>query len=304
MRRRGFTLVEVLVGLVLLGLVSAVLFQVIVGSQRVSRAQTARSEVQGSARAGALMLPGDFREIGFSNGPYSAANLSDIIAMSANSIQVRAQRGFGFTCGTLGGSLVVTVRTGPSTDPRVWQGLRQPAVGDRVLVFYDGANVNSATDDGWLPATVTGTAASSSACSSPSGSGLFLTLSPIGGTFTNYSWIRDGSPVRLYEEVQYSLYQESGRTWLGAQVTSQAGSSVQPVLGPLDGTSGLQFRYFDANGNQISDYSQVANVRSIEVQVNGASSQAVQRGGGFGSAVAQDTVRFTTRVALRNYMSY
>src|SRR5207247_11402494 len=82
--RRGFTMVELLVALVLLGIVSAALYRVLVNNQRLYMAQTQRIDLSQNIRAAGSILPAEFRELDASEG--------DITAMSATSITIRAMR--------------------------------------------------------------------------------------------------------------------------------------------------------------------------------------------------------------------
>jgi prepilin-type N-terminal cleavage/methylation domain-containing protein len=82
--RRGFTMVELLVALVLLGIVSAALYRVLVNNQRLYQAQTARIDLSQNIRAAGSILPAEFRQLDASEG--------DIGAMSATSISIRAMR--------------------------------------------------------------------------------------------------------------------------------------------------------------------------------------------------------------------
>src|SRR5204862_6148668 len=90
MSRRGFTMVELLLALVLLGLVSAALYRVLVNNQRLYLAQTQRIDLSQNIRAASNILPAEFRELDATDG--------DIIAMSATSISIRAMRWLSFVC--------------------------------------------------------------------------------------------------------------------------------------------------------------------------------------------------------------
>src|SRR2546427_13180838 len=88
--RRGFTMVELLVALVLLGLVSAALYRVLVNNQRLYMAQTQRIDLSQNIRAAGNIMPAEFRELDASDG--------DITAMPATSISIHAMRWTGFAC--------------------------------------------------------------------------------------------------------------------------------------------------------------------------------------------------------------
>src|SRR6266540_6789910 len=149
--RRGFTMVELLIALVLLGLVSAALYRVLANNQRLYMAQTQRIDLSQNIRAAGSILPSEFRELDASEG--------DITAMSATSISLRAMRWLGFACNTplLGGALgavSVIVRGGAPGQP-LFFGARAPDNSkDGVLIYYDG-DKNSRLDDFWATATIT-----------------------------------------------------------------------------------------------------------------------------------------------------
>src|SRR5437870_6978067 len=82
--RRGYTLIELLIALVLLGMVSGAIYKVLVNNQRLYLAQTQQIDLQQNMRAAAAILPAEFRELDAADG--------DIRAMSATSITIRAMR--------------------------------------------------------------------------------------------------------------------------------------------------------------------------------------------------------------------
>src|SRR5437764_6695799 len=108
--RRGFTLIELMIALVLLGIVSTAVYKVLVNNQRLYLAQTQQIDLQQNMLAAAAILPAEFRELDAADG--------DIRAMSATSIRIRAMRLLGWACLTppLGGGigqLTLTVRQTP-----------------------------------------------------------------------------------------------------------------------------------------------------------------------------------------------
>ena len=96
------------------------------------------------------------------------------------------------------------------------------------------------------------------------------------------------------------LYASGGQYWLGMQKVS-AGGVMEPMLGPLQQTTGVQFKYLDATGTAVTTPSaaQLAATKSIVVTINGVSSQTVSKGGGnTDQGYLYD--QLTTQVALRN----
>src|SRR5213596_3260781 len=129
--RRGFTLIELVVALVILGIVSGAIYKVLVTNQQTYTAQTQGIDLQQNLRAGAALLPAEFRELN------AAGELSpgtgDIGAMTA-SLRIRAMRQLGFLCVTPalggGGQIKLWVRQTP-----IFGSKQTYADGDSVLVF-------------------------------------------------------------------------------------------------------------------------------------------------------------------------
>src|SRR3989454_7180371 len=118
LRRRGFTLIELMVALVLLAIVAGGIYQVLVTNQQTHLAQTQRIDLQQNLRAGVTILPADFRELDPADG--------DILLMTATEIELRAMRQLSFLCtppvlgGGLGTTVTMTVRATPFYGPRVF----------------------------------------------------------------------------------------------------------------------------------------------------------------------------------------
>src|SRR4051812_13090020 len=142
---RGFTLPELLVALVLLGLIGGVLSSLMLRHERLAAEETARASLQANLRAGMTLLSTDLHETtGTSAG-------GDFIQLASDSVTYRAMRGLGFACGLSGTR--VEVRSNP------YFGLRQPQpLRDSLLLFVDG-DPTLALDDRWVPLPILGVAA-------------------------------------------------------------------------------------------------------------------------------------------------
>src|SRR5712691_3931233 len=248
--RRGFTMIELLVALVLMGLVSAALYRVLVNNQRLYMAQTQRIDLSQNIRAASTILPSEFRELDAFEG--------DITAMSATSISIRAMRWLGFACNT-------------------------PGLGG-VLIYYDG-NVNSRLDDFWATATITASPNGQNCDDGSNGQRLLLNINLLGLGANVAGAIPLGAPLRGFERVVYSLYNPPGDTswYVGFQ---PAGQAMQPLIGPVL-TNGLTFQYFDANGNVTAVRNQVAR---IDITVRARTTGAVRAGGQAAAATIVDSI--------------
>jgi prepilin-type N-terminal cleavage/methylation domain-containing protein len=279
-RRRGFTLIEIMLALTLMLIVSGAIYRLIVSSQRISRNQTERMGLQSNVRIGSLAVLSDLREINTVTAGSLAEN--DILAMAANSITYRGGRGTGFIC-------VAPTATQVRLARNTFFGYRDPIPGrDSLYVFIDG-DPNTEADDAWLSAPITGVS-TAVACPGVLGDGITLTT-PNTAALVG---LPTGTPVRIFEVMELKLHQQDGRSWLGARSVS-ADEPVRPVLGPLVDGNGFSLIYLNAAGAPTADRTQV---RSIQVTLRGISDGGVTSGiEGAPTRVQEDLI---SQIALRN----
>jgi len=306
LNRRGLTLVELLVALVLLSIVSAALYRVLVSNQRIYDAQTQRIDMQQNIRAAAQILPSDLRELDASEG--------DISAASATSITFRAMRWMGIMCAAPNTGPLATFET-PTLIFTVMNqklmGERTPAMGDSVLIRYEG-DEGTSQDDGWVRGVITLMVAQNCPAGLPynSAAGLQITATssmlqvaapPQLATPNRTNSIYQGAPVRGFITQIYSLYQPAGDTSWYVGLTRGA-TAIQPVVGPVI-ANGLRFTFLNDTNNVVLNPAGLATDRyrigsvlfTLKARtarpVRGATTTA-------GSANVVDSV--TVRVALRN----
>lgn len=284
--RRGFTLVELLVALVLLGLVSVSIYRVLVNNQRIYQAQTQRIDLQQNIRAAVTLLPAELRELDASDG--------DIVAMAPTSLTVRASRQLGFICSLpviaapLGGvaPVTMTIRTDPFYNVRDFN-----IATDSIFAYYEGDPATT-IDDGWVRGNIRAIANANCLDGTPGRSmitTLFFGVNQIGQT----GRIPTGAPVRGYETATYSVYQAGDNRWyLGFQ--SASGGTRQPLIGPLLDANGVTFDYFDVNGAVTAVPAQVSQIR---VTLRAQTAAPIRTANGPQRFVTDSVV---TRVSLRN----
>jgi len=281
LNRKGFTLVELLVALVLLSIVSAAIYKVLVSNDRVYSAQTQRMELSQNIRAAATILPADFRTLD--------ATDSDITTMSATSISIRAIRQLAIICDTpsLGGLLTgvtLHVRQNPIYGPRMFN-----ASTDSLLIYYEGDN-GTRLDDGWTLANLVSYVSSNCVDGKPGY--LFVVNAKLQtGQINGKGNISYGSPVLGFESVTYRLYQPAGDTsWY---IGYQNSSGTQPLIGPVL-SNGLSLAYYDSTSTVTTDPTKVA---IIEVRVRARTAQQVRDAN---SIMRVPVDSFVMKVALRN----
>jgi prepilin-type N-terminal cleavage/methylation domain-containing protein len=287
--RRGFTMIELLIAMVLMGIVSAAIYRVLVNNQRLYLAQTQRIDLAQNIRAAGSILPAEFRQLNASDG--------DISAMSATSISIRAMRWLGFACTppVLGGALngvSMIIRGGAPGQPLFFgsRGINKDT--DSLLIYYDGDPTTRA-DDFWATGQITAAPNGQNCADGQNGQRLILTVNLLGLGANAAGAIPVGAPVWGFERVTYQLYQPAGDTswYVGFQ---PAAGTMQPLIGPVL-VNGLTLSYFDLNGNVTAVPAQVAR---IDITVRARTAAAIRKGGQAPLQAAVDSL--VTSVALRN----
>ena len=291
----GFSIVEFLIYIMIGAIVVASVYQLMIGQNRLYMKQRALQNVRGSLRAAATLLSWELRQASAANG--------DVYSIGANAFAVRSVQGGGVICGEAFNQM----RYG------IWgaSGEFYETSDDSALIFAAG---NTGTgDDQWKVISI-------DKIWDPMGGGVptcFWGDTTVGAgkgsgaAKGSVGWVGDRTPdlvlqvsgdvdgmyigaaLRAFRRVEYGLYTEDGRWWLGRKVGSAA--SYEKLAGPLSSPtdSGLVFTYYDDAGVATTDSSKVA---MVEFVLRGESYRAVPQPGQAPSA-QQDSL--TTRVSLR-----
>ncbi len=294
--RRGFSLVELLIAMVLLAIVTAGLYRTLMTNQRVYQQQTQVIGLQQNMRAAAAILPQELRELDATEG--------DITAMSATSLSVRARRWTGVMCVPpvtgLGAGLGLSVLTSVPLTIRAqpFFGRTINTTSDSLFVRYEGDD-GTRKDDGWVIGRPTAVVANAAGCP-PLGltpqAGEVMTVNLDFGALVNFpTSIVNGDPVIGFEPVTYAL-DSIGTDWY---VSLKNSSGKQPLIGPVL-SNGLAFAYYDSTGVVTADRSKVARV---DITLRAQTAQQIRARSGSNSLVRMvDSV--LTSVALRNNRRY
>jgi type II secretory pathway pseudopilin PulG len=260
------TLVEIMISLVLLGIVSGVIMRVIMRQQRFYQGVNQIMTERGQLRQATSVLPTDLRSLS------SIGN--DILVASDSSIDFMVNVGTGVVCEVVDGATVALPPLDLASGQTLtsWFGSEPPAQGSTVYIYNDSIDAGG-VDDRWQKFTLSSISEDASKCPATftrvedlpkKRELLHLTsdeaLDPVtGGPLSQY--INVGAPVRILKPVRYALFQYTdGKWYLGYatyNTTTSAYDPLEPVSGPYDpysggGGSGLVFRYYDVNGNEIA----------------------------------------------------
>ena len=305
--RRGFTLVELLITMVLLALVGAAVVTVVVRQQRFYRSTSALMDARAQIRQMAAVLPMDLRGISSAGG--------DIVSMSDSALEFRSSFGSGVVCTLSSSTVIVLAPRNGAKGLKLTSFTRLPVVGDSIAL-YDVNTSPRATDDRWtfhqVTAISTVTGDVSTGCRSTTGlvqsadmttsnPSYRITISP-----SRPTTLAVGSAVRLFRRVRYSLYKAAdGLSYLGYRDClpgrTPVCSVVQPIAGPYrpyaaPGTnmSGLEFAYFDSTDAVTAIPARVAR---ISVAIRGETATPLQLSNGTVGTLG-DSLSF--EVAIRN----
>jgi prepilin-type N-terminal cleavage/methylation domain-containing protein len=294
--RRGYTLVELMVALVMAAVLSYAVLKVFITNQRFSDSLAQRVDVQQNLRTAMAILPADFRQLDAADG--------DIKAMNATSITIRAMRQVGIVCTSMAGlpagipgTKTITVRR-PLYSGRDFLA-PTGANYDSVFVWNEGAP-GSRTDDGWWPGRVTAAPNLNCTDGTPGQQLSLLLQAPPAPQVNVATSIPLGAPVRGFETVTYTLAQAADTRWYLNMTTNNGSgtSATQPIIGPLIGNNGIAFTYWDAAGAVTAV---PANVRQIGITIRGQSVRTVHRPG---PAIGRIDDSVSTRITLRNNPRY
>jgi prepilin-type N-terminal cleavage/methylation domain-containing protein len=238
----GVTLIELLVVLVVGGIISGVIFQVVGGQIRISDRLSAREVVQQNARASLELITSEMR--GVARG--------GVVAAAPTSLEVRVPRVWGSVCHVTSNATYATFP--PIAGSFDYFTATRAAIGSE---FAAGAEVTRY--DGDIDA-LKGSEDDESPCLARNG------VQPlIGRIVSGPANPAVGDPVYLYRRVLYEVRDREGRSWIYRGTRSDGGTVAwEAFAGPVRSDGGLVFEYLPGS-TPHEDIRQVrVTVRSVE----------------------------------------
>jgi prepilin-type N-terminal cleavage/methylation domain-containing protein len=307
--RRGLTLIELMISIVMLGLLGGLVVGFLLKQQRFYAGASEILLTRTQVRQATVMLPNDLRGISPQEG--------DIYAMTDTSIDFRSTFGTSNLClSTAAASQIVIPPVTLAKGSAITQWTQVPANNDSLALYVEGATPN-ARDDSWSYHRITATsvAFSNAAPGCLSASGLMkstdvsavnpsyaFTLSP-----TQAASVTAGAAVRFFKKVHYSLYQAPDGFWYLGYFDCRTSrvpvcNPIQPVAGPLrpyvaghPEVAGLRFTYYDNAGAVTASRTAVSR---ISILLQGEGSRTIQLVGS-SPTTFRDSLRL--EVGIRNW---
>jgi prepilin-type N-terminal cleavage/methylation domain-containing protein len=291
---RGFTLVELLVTITILGVMGTMVAQLMMSQQRFSQRMSDQSQVRRELRSAVGTLPTELRGVAAASG--------DISAFAASSLAFRSTLGTSFVCAR---SSSTSVDVPPLNTARIitsnW--VVTPAIGDTLFALrHDSSGVKG---DFWSPHRITAVSASSALCPSTPYADSLLDVGKVRFRFTVTPALPDsvttGSSLRFTRSARYQLAQQPSGRWYLQRTEIQNGTWIPGVIvgGPFmapgtAGAGGFALTYFDSTGSSLALGSSSLRIARIDLTL-----RAQGQGGSDPRApLVQDSVKLS--IAMRN----
>ncbi len=295
----GFTIIELLVYLIIAVVIVGSVYQLLIGQNQLYMKQRELTDVRSSLRGAAALLAWELRQ---------AAAEGDVYSIGTNSVALRSVQGTGVICGehetllryalwgssgelssTADDSALVFAAGAPGSDDDQWKVVRVTGVWDPVgggVPFCAWGDTAIAQGKGVGTGKGKGQCNPANECKSIPAD----LVVEVAGDMDN---VYLGAAFRAFRRIEYGLFLEDGRWWLGRKIGAAA--SYEKLTGPLSSPSdsGLVLTYYDRAGNTTAAADSVA---LIEIILRGESFGVVRKSPGDVS-VQQDTL--TTWVSLR-----
>ena len=304
--RSGFSLVELLIVVVLLGIVMGSLMNVILRQQRFYRGAATVIDTRSQLRQAADMLPTDLRAISTATGVGAPAG-SDIVRLRPDSLIFRATVGSSMVCTIMPGNVVRLPPADSLANANVLSAWPRgaPVAGDTVFIFNEGGGTGPG-DNSWPSYRITAVIPMNIPCGAtpyvnPANNGLLGYQLTLDRALTAGTVL--GSPLRVTRRVIYTNYLAAdGKWYLGySECPNNVCAAMQPVSGPYrpraaagTGLSGFEVTYYDSTGAVAAITGRVHQVK-IDLRADGQEPVALAGGR---SSTFRDSL--SIRVGIRN----
>jgi type II secretory pathway pseudopilin PulG len=270
--RRGSSLVELLIGLTVLGIIGSASVRLLLSQTRFYDVQLKQRSARSVARASVNLMLSELRMVESTAG---------VEAASANSVTVRIPYAMGMFCGSAGGVSVVallpadsTVMAGATPSGHAWR----------------GANGVYTYTNGTVSVSAGGTATCTANNISAVPGGTVVTMSP-----ALPAGASAGDVAFLYQRIRFDFASSTvlpGRRALWRTVVDS--DTHEELAAPFDNSARFRFYQFDRDTSDVS--AAAADIRGLELVLDGASQTAAQGRPGNEAVPFRTSVFFNNRV--------
>jgi prepilin-type N-terminal cleavage/methylation domain-containing protein len=293
-RSTGFTLVELIITVTILGVMGTMVAQLMMRQQRFFQRMSDQAQVRRELRTALSTMPTELRGVSSVGG--------DISAFSSSSISFRSIIGMSFVCERSSSTTidVPPVNTSRTTTSN-WVVL--PSSGDTVFALrHDSLGVKG---DFWSAHRITGVSAGAGMCLTSVYTDVLLDAGKSRYRFTVTPALPDsvvaGSALRFTRSARYELARQASGRWYLQRSEVQGGLWTQGIIvgGPFvapqpSGASGFALSYFDSTGAALAVGGNSRRIARIDLAL-----RAQGQGGSDPSAtMVTDSVKLS--VAMRN----
>jgi prepilin-type N-terminal cleavage/methylation domain-containing protein len=284
--RRGFTLAEVLVAMVILGIIGGALVRLIISQSRFTETQMAKRNARTVSRNAMNIMLTDLRMVQDAGG---------LVGATSDSIAVRVPISFGLLCGQVGGQ--ATLQLLPVDSAMTALGWYDGwAYRDSVKEKYEYKDAGTPVQFNSMLAGL-GTTCSVTAGISPvtvnNRPSMIVQLPESPSGAPNAGW-----PVFVYQVITYKFENSSafpGRIGLWRKVRDGSALGMRDeIIAPFDPSAKFRFYVLNEDTAQTAVPADLTLVRGIQLYLAG-SSPRVPQGGNFAQAALVTGVFFKNR---------
>ncbi|MFN2567963.1 MAG: PilW family protein [Gemmatimonadaceae bacterium] len=293
--RRGMTLAEVMIALVLIGIVGAMFTKMLVAQGRFYNTQYAQRSARSVSRAPMNVLLSELRMVQDRGGV-------DAAQADGKRVRLKVPYRFGVVCGTAGGATVAAMLPVDSAVSATYAGWAWRAVDGSYteLVAADPLGADR-------PVDVTGTAGEATCAAARihkpvvntakgRKEGRVLELRPASAAAPTIS------PVYLWQYVAYEFKASTaypGRIGLyRIEADGTAGAKELELMAPFDASARFRFFVPGQDTSQVEVPASLADIRGLDLLLNGAAGMSATSGS------APAVSRVTTAVFFKNVRTF
>ena len=287
--RRGYTLVELLIAIVILGIVATAMTRLMVTQANFTSAQATLRGARSVSRDAYNILMTDLRMVQDSGG---------LVYAKSDSIKVRIPMAWGLVCAVNGGYTTVSLIPMDSAMFALgtYGGTAYRDTTSGVFQWYAAASGDAIT-----------TESSPTVCTDTTGTNPGIFTQTYLGRTGRIARVKSmvgapvGTPMFIYQEILYAfdnsvVYPGKGRG-LFRTVTGTGAASTwtrDEIIAPFDTSARFKFYVFNQDTSQTAVPSPISTIRGLDLVLNGRSINAPSGG------TAQKVTKVTTAVFFKD----